>query len=161
MSEDVQSKLELTRQEIRALKSGFDNDVDITDVVPYTDQQLEAMLQKLPVVMFHQSQASMLKLIEFRDAKRNLKQVMGRLRMQAGHNPDLKASDDRKAWVDAHPDVEAAEIQVINAEAEFRMSELHLASYDNLYTALKKIISIHNDQNVAQGRYAANQKEGQ
>jgi len=39
---------------------------------------------------------------------------------------------------------------LINAEAEYKMAEFHLAAYDNLYMAVKKLVEMRIEQNRAQ-----------
>ena len=153
MSDNIDNKLALTKKEITALKQTLENDLDTENEITYTDEQIERLLKKLPVVMFSAAQQIVLKLIEFKDAKRKLKKTIAQQTMIAQNDPDLPAANDRKAWADNRPEVEAAEIDLINAEAEYKMAELHYEAYDNLFTAIKKLSAMRIEQNKSQDRF--------
>jgi hypothetical protein len=89
-------------------------------------------------------------MIDFKDAKRKLKKEQAIAMMQAQAKPELTAADDRKAWAYDRKNVEDAEIDLINAEAAYKMAEFHLAAYDNLYMAIKKLVEMRIEQNRAQ-----------
>lgn len=147
---DAKSKLEISRQQIRDLKIQLEHDTDVSDALPYTDDEIQRLLRKMPVVMFHASQSVVLKLIDFKEAKRKLKKEQAIAMMQANHKKDLGAAEDRKAWAYTQKNVEAAEIDLINAEAEAKMAEFHYNAYDNLYMAIKKLVEMRIAQNAAQ-----------
>src|SRR5437868_10536643 len=115
---DAESRLEQSRQVVRDLKVTLEHDTDVSNDMAYSDEEIQKLLRKLPVVMFHASQSVVLKLIDFKEAKRKLKKEQALAMMQANHKADLTAADDRKAWAYTQKNVENAEIDLINAEAE-------------------------------------------
>lgn len=147
---EAKNKLEISRQQVRDLKITLEHDTDPKDTLPYTDDEIQRLLRKLPVVMFHASQSVVLKLIDFKEAKRKLKKEQAIAMMQANHKKELTAAEDRKAWAYNQKNVEDAEIDLINAEAESKMAEYHFDSYDNLYMAIKKLVEMRIAQNAAQ-----------
>lgn len=150
---DVNEKaLAITKQEITALKQYMESDIDVSDEIAYTDEQIERLLKKLPVVMFTAAQNVVLKLIELKEAKRRLKKTFAVEMMKARQDATLTAVGDRKAVAEGSQEVEDAEIVLINAEAEFKMAEFHYEAYDNLYTAIKKLSTMRIEQNKAQDR---------
>jgi hypothetical protein len=103
--------------------------------------------------MFQASQSTVLKFIDFKDAKRKVKKELALAMMQANQMKDeLSSAEDRKAWAQNADNVEKAEIDLIQAEAEFRMAEFHFQAYDNLYMAVKKMIDMRMAENAAQER---------
>lgn len=152
MTDQNEKALAFTKQQIRDLKNTLDTDIDISDELSYTDEQIEKLLKKLPVVMFQAAQNVVLRLIELKEGKRRLKKTMAQQMMIARANKDLTAAPDRRAWAESSQEAEDAEIVVINAEAEYKMAEFHYQAYDNLYTAIKKLSSMRIEQNKAQER---------
>lgn len=146
----MEDKLLATRLLIKDLKQQVEFDIDVSDDIKYTDEQIEKLLKKLPVVMFQAAQTIVLRLIDFKEAKRKLKKEIAKQTMNANANGDLTAAPDRKAWAESRPEVETAEIELINAEAEYKMAELHYDSYDNLFTAIKKLSTMRAEQNKLQ-----------
>ena len=147
---DASKKLDEARKQITALKVTLEHDTDVTNELAYSDQEIEKLLRKLPVVMFHAAQQVVIKMIDFKDAKRKLKKEQAIAMMQAQQKPELTAADDRKAWAYDRKNVEDAEIDLINAEAAYKMAEFHMAAYDNLYMAIKKLVEMRIEQNRAQ-----------
>lgn len=147
---DAEQKLGKAKEQITALKIQLEHDTDVQNELAYTDEEIQKLLRKLPVVMFHAAQSVVIKLIDFKEAKRKLKKEQAIAMMKAQHVPELTAADDRKAWAYDQPNVENAELDLINAEAEYKMAEFHLAAYDNLYMAVKKLVEMRIEQNRAQ-----------
>ncbi len=151
----TEQSIAITKREIEGLKRALETDIDITDEIAYSEEQIEKLLKKLPVVMFNAAQKVVLRLIDLKEAKRMLRKVTAMQMMIARAKPELTAVGDRKAWAEQSPEVEAAEIAVINAEAEYRAAEFHYEAYDNLYTAIKKLSQMKIEQNKAQERAGA------
>lgn len=149
---DAADRLEKSRQQVRDLKVALQFDTDVANEMAYTDEEIQKLLKKLPVVMFQASQAEVIKMIDYKEAKRKVAHVKAIAMMQANHKADLTAADDRKAWAYTQKSVEDAEIDLINAEAEFKMAERHYAAYDNLYMAVKKLVEMRIAQNSAQNQ---------
>lgn len=147
---DPLKKLDQAKKQITALKIQLEHDTDVANEMAYTDEEIQKLLKKLPVVMFHAAQAVVIKLIDFKEAKRRLKKEHAIAMMKAQNKKDLSAAEDRKAWANDQKNVENAEIDLINAEAEYKMAEFHMAAYDNLYMAIKKLVEMRIAQNAAQ-----------
>jgi len=150
---DIEDKLALARTNVEILKVQMNDDIDVTNELAYTDAELERLLKRLPVVMFQQSQSVVLKFIDFKDAKRKVKKELALAMMEANQKKsDLSSADDRKAWAQNSRKVEVAEVELIQAEAAYKMAEFHFQAYDNLYMAVKKMIDSRMAENAAQRR---------
>ena len=150
---DVTDQLVEARKNIEVLKVQMDDDIDVSNEMAYSDEQLKRLATKLPRIMFQASQTVVLKFIDFKDAKRKVKKELALAMMQANQmKDDLSSAEDRKAWAQNADNVEKAEIDLIQAEAEFRMAEFHFQAYDNLYMAVKKMIDMRMAENAAQER---------
>lgn len=152
---DVTDQLTKARENVELLKVQLDEDIDVTNEMAYSDEELQRLLRRLPVVMFQASQKVVMKFIDFKDAKRRTKKEMAIAMMQANAQKDtegLTAEADRRAWAQRQPNVEEAEIDEIQAEAEYRMAEFHFNAYDNLYMAVKKMTDMRMAENAAQAR---------
>lgn len=145
-------KIALTKREITSLKQSLEADINVKDEIKYTDEEIEKLLKKLPVVMYQAAEVIVLRLIDYKEAKRVLRKTMAMQLMTANQNPELTAAPDRRAWAENRPEVENAEIDLINAEAEYKIAEFHYEAYDNLYNAIKKLSSMRIEQNKAQQR---------
>lgn len=149
---DVEDKLAIARRNVEVLKVQMDDDIDVKNEMSYSDEELKRLLKKLPVIMFQASQSVVMKFIDFKDAKRMVKKEFAIAMMQANSQPDLKSAEDRKAWAQNTKIVDDAEVDLINAEAAFRMAEFHFQAYDNLYMAVKKMTDMRMAENAAQDR---------
>lgn len=148
-------QLAVARQNVEMLKVQMNDDIDVANEMSYSDAELQRLLKRLPVVMFQASQKVVLKFIDFKDAKRRVKKEMALAMMHANANKEsdgLTAESDRKAWAQRQANVEEAEINEIQAEAEYRMAEFHFQAYDNLYMAVKKMADMRMAENAAQER---------
>lgn len=145
--------IEQVKDEIANLKYEVEDDINVTNELTYTDEEIERLLRKLPVVMFQAAQTIVLKLIEFKEAKRRLKKEFAIQMMKANHNKALKAAPDRKAWAEDTKEYERAEIAVINSEAEYKIAEFRLEMLENLYLAVKKMVVMRTAQAEAEDRY--------
>lgn len=150
ISETNEKAIALTKREIQSLKQNLEADLDIDEEIAYTDEQIEKLLKKLPVVMYDAAVNVVSRMIEYKESKRRLRKVMAMEMMKARQNPDLTAAPDRKAVAENTQAVEDAEIVVINAEAEYKMAEFHLGAYDNLFTAIKKLSNMRIERNKAE-----------
>lgn len=150
---EVEDKLKTARQNVEVLKIQMDENISVANEMAYSDEELERLLKKLPVVMFRQSQVVVLKFIDYKDCKRKVKKELALAMMKANQmKEELSSADDRKAWAQNDRSVEMAEIDLINAEAEYKMAEFHFQAYDNLYMAVKKMIDKRTAENAAQER---------
>jgi hypothetical protein len=152
---DVESRLTSARRNVEILKVQLDEDIDVVNEMSYTDAELDKLLRKLPVVMFHQSQKVVLAFIDWKDAKRKVKKEFALSMMEANTKKDklgLTSEADRRAWAQYRKNVELAEVEEIQAEAQYRMAEFHFQAYDNLYMAVKKMTDKRMAENAAQAR---------
>jgi len=150
---DVELQLQAARQNVEILKIQLEQDIDVGNEMAYSDEELKRLLKRLPVVMFQASQKTVLKFIDFKEAKRRVKKELAIAMMQANANKEtLTSADDRKAYAQNAKNVEVAEVAVIQAEAEYRMAEFHFSAYDNLYMAVKKMVEMRMAENAAQER---------
>lgn len=138
--------IEEIKAEVAGVKMALAEGVEVKDIDRYTTEQVETLLKKLPRTKYVAAQDIVQHLITFKDAKRNLNKVKAQMMMKAGSQPDLGAAADRKAWADERPEVEAAEISLIDAEAHLRIAEFLHEAHDDLFTAVKKIASIKIEQ---------------
>lgn len=151
----IDDQLAEARKNVEILKVQMEDDIDVKNEMSYSDEELQRLLRRLPVVMFQASQKVVLRFIDFKDAKRNVKKEMALAMMQANAMKDsegLTAEADRKAYAQNSAGVEKAEIAEIQAEAEYRMAEFHFQAYDNLYMAVKKMADMRMAENAAQAR---------
>lgn len=151
----TEDQLNIARKNVEVLKIQLEQDIDVGNEMSYSDEELKRLLKRLPVVMFQASQKVVLKFIDFKDAKRMVKKELAVSMMQANALKDsegLTSSEDRKAYAQNSKNVEKAEVELIQAEAEYRMAEFHFNAYDNLYMAVKKTADMRMAENAAQER---------
>lgn len=147
--------IDQVKEEIRDLKVQVEAEIDVSDEVKYSDTDIEKLLKKLPKVMFNAAQEIVLRLIDYKEAKRNLGKTKAVAMMNAKNRKDaesLTAQKDREAWATNQPEVEEAEINLINTEAEYKIAEYRFQMLDNLYTGIKKLVAMRVEQNKAQDR---------
>ena len=155
MAKNTEDQLSIARKNVEVLKIQLEQDIDVGNEMAYSDEELKRLLKRLPVVMFQASQKVVLKFIDFKDAKRNVKKELALAMMQANalkESEGLTSSEDRKAYAQNTKSVEKAEVELIQAEAEYRMAEFHFNAYDNLYMAVKKMSDMRMAENAAQER---------
>lgn len=155
MAKKIDDQLAIARKNVEVLKVQLEEDIDVANEMAYSDAELQRLLKRLPVVMFQASQRVVLKFIDFKDAKRNVKKELAIAMMKANALRDkegLTSEKDRSAWAQNQKNVDEAEIAVIQAEAEYRMAEFHFNAYDNLYMAVKKMTDMRMAENAAQER---------
>lgn len=138
----MSKSIEEIQSEISNVKMALREGVEVEEIDRYTIDQVETLLKKLPRTKFMAAQEVANKLILFKEAKRNLKKVQAQQMMIANANPALTAAPDRKAAADNSDEVEMAEIQLIDAEAQMKMAEFLHEAHDDLFTAVKKIAAI-------------------
>lgn len=150
----AETSIDKVKAEIRDLKTEVESEIDVTNEVKYTDEEIERLLRKLPVVMFQAAQTIVLRLMDFKEAKRKQKKVLALQIMKANARKELTSATDRKAWAENTKDFEKAEIEVINAEAQYKIAEYRFEMLDNLYMGVKKLIIMRTAQNDAEERYS-------
>lgn len=116
----IDDQLAKARENVEILKVQLEEDIDVANEMAYSDAELQRLLRKLPTVMFQASQRVVLKFIDFKDAKRMVKKELAIAMMQANAMRDsegLTSEKDRTAWAQNQPNVDKAEIDLIQAEA--------------------------------------------
>lgn len=107
------------------------------------------MVTSLPPRKWKAAQARVDATIAKKDAQQKLKALKASRMLAARNDSSLKAEKDRTAWVDNQSDVQQAEIDLINADAEETAAELAYECLDDLFTAGKKIMDYLIDQDKA------------
>lgn len=144
--------IEQVKMEIRNLRYEVEEDITITNEIKYTDDEIEILLRKLPVAQFQAAQTIVLRLIDYKEARRRLKKEFAIQMIKANAKDKLTSAADRKAWAENTNTVEKAEIELINAEAQYKIAEFRFDMLDNLYLAVKKMVIMRTSQNEAEER---------
>lgn len=147
----MDNKLAAQRKELESLKQKF-VDETVADGIQYTEEEIRLLIKKIPIAIFNQGNVLTEAMINYKEAKRVFKKTYNMKLIEANYDEDLKSAGERKAWAENHPETESAEQDVIIAEGKYKAAELHYKAYENLFTAVKKIASLIEDQNKAQTR---------
>lgn len=115
----------------------------------YSDDQIQTLLKRLPRTKYSAAEEVAAKLVEYKDAKRNLDKVKAQQHMRARGKNELTSDGDRKAWAATQPETQEAESMLITAEAEYKMAEMRYEAYDDLFNAVRKLANIRLAQNTA------------
>lgn len=147
--------------------TNYGNDMKaLTNIKPqqFDINTVGTMIISTPNRKWNAAQAIVNATVAKKNAELNLKKIKA-IKMLNASNTDLKVklsnADDRKAYVDNDADVQAAEIELINAEAEFTAAKLGYDCLDDLFTAGKKIMDWLNEQERATQQYNRYIKEGE
>lgn len=108
--------------------------------------QVAAVISSLPTRKWSAAQARVDATIAKKAAQQKLKALKASKMLAAKHDSTLKAAPDRTAWVESQADVQQAEIELINADAEETAAELAYECLDDAFTAHKKIMDYLTDQ---------------
>lgn len=136
--------MSITKQELELLEG-----VEVGQVDLYTDEEIKTLLKRLPRTKYKYAEDVANALITFRDAKRELDKVKAQMHLRARQDAKLTSDGDRKAWAQSQPETEAAEIALINAEAEFKMAEMRYEAYDDLFNAVRKLANMQIEKDQA------------
>lgn len=88
------------------------------------------------------------------EVKADLKVKAGQAQLDSialKQSKELLSEGDRKAWVAVQKDVIKAETDLIHAEYNLRAAEIIYERYVNTFVAARKIASLINESNNAQG----------
>lgn len=135
----------------------------LTNLKPkmFEANQIAHIIQATPERKWAAAQAVVNWTDKVKDAKREVKKVKAAKRLEANNNKEIyPASDDRKAFVENHEDVEKAEIELIHAEAQLTAAKLAYECLDDLFTAGKKIMEYITKQDLAERQYDRFVNEG-
>lgn len=131
------------QSQTRAVELALAEGIPVETIDRYTTEQIETLLKRLPKTKFMAGQQMVDALIAFKFAKGKLSKTKAQMQILAsGMKDELSAATDRKAWADDQPEVEAAEVELIRAEANLKTAELRLEANDDLFTAVKKLAAI-------------------
>jgi hypothetical protein len=141
---------------------------DITAMTNIKPKQFEGgaianMIASLPERKWNAAQA----IVDFTDESKQLKQYIKGIRatkmMEASsdaHKARLSNAEDRKAYVENDEEVQKAEIDLINAEAQLVAARLAYECLDDLFTAGKKIMDTIVKQDLAERQYDRFKQDG-
>ena len=147
----MENKLSNQRKEMEILKQKF-IDETVADGIPYTQEEIASLIRKIPIATFNQGTLVAQSMVDYKEAKRNLKKVYNTKLLEANYDQDLKSAGERKAWAENSKEYEDAEIELIIADGNYKAADLHYKAYENLFTAVKKAASLIEDQNKAASR---------
>lgn len=122
--------------------------------------QVATMITNLPERKWNAAQAVVNNTIAKKDADNKVKVAKATAGLVASASKTslgLTSATDRAAWVDSQQDVQDAEIDAINADAELLASKLAYECLDDLFTAGKRIMNYlveQEKQTKEYGRYA-------
>lgn len=147
----MDNKLATQRKQLEELKQKFIDETTASGI-QYTEQEVRLLIKQIPIAIFNQGNKLVETMTEFKDAKRNLKRVYSQKLLEANYDEELKSAGERKAWAENHKEYQEAEENLIILEGNYKAAELHYKAYENLFTAVKKIASLIEDQNKAASR---------
>lgn len=125
--------------------------------------RIATMISSLPERKWNAAQAVILNTIAKKDAEQKLKTTKAVELVVVSKNKENNGLTDnasRQAYVDKRANVIAAEIDLINADAELLAAKLAFDCLDDLFTAGKKIMDWLTDQDKQTRQYAKYAEEG-
>lgn len=124
---------------------------------------IATMISALPQRKWNAAQAVVHATIAKKQADNQLKVVKAlKMATASAKREDFSLPNvaDRVAWVDNQKDVQFAEVEAINAEAELTAAKLGYECLDDLFTAGKKIMNWLTDQDRQQREFDRFNNEG-
>lgn len=149
---DLQTMLDLYQKDINELVKIEPKQFDVL--------RIANMVSSVPPRKWNAAQGVVNATIAKKAADQTLKKVRAKKMLMARNDQSLKAAPDRTAWVDSQADVETAEIDVINADAELTAAKLAYECLDDLFTAGKKIMDYLVKTEEATRQYNRYAEEG-
>jgi hypothetical protein len=146
----------LRRNLLKATLAEYDKDLkDLVNIKPvqFDTARIATMITSTPPRKWHAAQGVVDATVRKKQAEQTLKAIKAKNMLVARNNTALTAATDRTAWVDSRPEVQAAEIDVINADADLTAARLAYECLDDLFTAGKKIMDYLNAQDRATRQY--------
>lgn len=119
--------------------------------------QVATMISSIPTRKWNAAQAYVEATLDKKVCEQNLKAVRAVKMLLANKMKEqnkLSNAEDRKAFVDNDEEVQAAEIAVINAEANQLAAKLGHECLDDLFTAGKRIMQYLMEQERSTQEYA-------
>jgi hypothetical protein len=160
------SKSKLANTELKEILDTYDKDFQaLVKIKPkqFDTTTVATMISAIPERKWNAAQGVVNATIAKKDADNRLKAVKATKMLEASYNRDkegLTAAEDRKAYVENHQDVQSAEIDSINADAELLAAKLAYECLDDLFTAGKKIMDWLSEQDRATQQYNRFADEG-
>ena len=156
----------LKNTRLKTTLSGYAKDLDeLINIKPkqFDIATIATMITETPPRKWRAAQAIVDATVEKKQWESDLKRLRA-IRMLEASSVDkkykLSNADDRKAYVDNDSEVQAAEIELINAEANLTAAKLGYECLDDLFTAGKKIMDYLIDQEKATKQYDRFVNEG-
>ena len=141
------------KQELELFKLDMDKLINIKPK-QFEVAQVAHMVTAIPERKWNSAQAVVNGTIAHKDAKAKLKRIKAQKQLEANANKETYGSaEDRKAYTENSREVQSAEVDLINAEAELLSAKLAYECLDDLYNAGKKIMSYLLAQNKAEDDY--------
>lgn len=144
----LQTTLNAYAKDLKALSTIKPKQFDILTVA--------TMISSTPQRKWNAAQAIVNATVEKKECEGRLKVLKATKMLEASSaakKGKLSNADDRKAYVDNDKAVQAAEIDLINAEAELAAAKLGYECLDDLFTAGKKIMDWLSEQERATKQY--------
>lgn len=151
----LQNTLDSYATDLKALITVKPKQFDIATVA--------TMITSTPPRKWNAAQAIVNATVEKKQCETELKKLKAVKMLEASSatkKGTLSNADDRRAYVDNDVDVQAAEIELINAEAELTAAKLGYECLDDLFTAGKKIMDWLSEQDRAQKQFERYSSEG-
>lgn len=131
--------------ELQQTLQGYSDDIKgLINIKPkqFDIMTISTMISSLPERKWNAAQAVVNNTIAKKASDNTLKVAKAKATLVASTNKielGLSSADDRRGWVDSQTDVQQAEIDSINAEAELIAAKLAYECLDDLFTAGKRI----------------------
>ena len=128
---------------VKEALAGYGEDIKtLTRISPkqFEIASIANMVSSTPERKWNAAQAIVNNTLLKKSAEQKYKNIKAQKMMLAKHDISLKAAADRTAWVDSQEDVQAAEIELINCDAELQAAKYGYDCLDDLFTAGKKIM---------------------
>ena len=151
-NDDLKIKLDLFSKDMKELTKISPKQFEIASVAH--------MIAETPPRKWNAAQQVVNATLLKKSADQKLRKVKAQKMMIARNMDDLKAAPDRTAWVDVQPEVEAAEIEVINADAERMAAKTAYDCLDDIFSAGKRIMQYLIEQEKSTGEYNKFANEG-
>lgn len=145
---DLKTTLDEYAKDLKALTGIKPQQFDIV--------QVSSMIRAIPERKWNAAQAIVDATVTKKTADGNLKAIKATRLLEASRGKEatgLSNAQDRSAWVDSQPEIQEAELEVINSEATLLAAKLGYECLDDLFTAGKKIMDYLVEQEKATKQY--------
>lgn len=145
--------------ELDKILEQYENDIrELTNIKPqqFDILKISTMITRIPQRKWNAAQSVVNGTISKKTAEKNAKTIRATKMLSASRmktQKGLSSAEDRRAFVDNDEEVQAADLTVIEAEAELLAAKLGYECLDDLFTAGKKIMDYLTEQDKAQRQY--------